>query len=464
MTTKSIAAAEAQRATKVAELKALQAKAEGENRTLTADEQTTFDDGMDDIKKIDAHLTRLKAFDALETPATKVEVKAQEGATKVAAEVRSGITHQKKNDDVPGLALARLVQCKGMAAIAMRSGHAMGADQFARDLFPQDNRIELALKAAVAAGTTTDNTWAGPLVNEWGAIYADFVEHLRPRTILGRFGANGVPSLRRVPFRRPLVGQTSGGAGYWVGEGKPKPLTKFDFSATNLDPLKVANIAVLTMEVVRDSSPSASMVVRDQLVEALQARLDTDFIDPLKDASAGVSPASITYGVSAISASGTTADALRADFKDVMAQFAAANNPPAQGVWIMPTVQALGISLLTNALGQPEFPGVTMSGGTLFGLPVIVSDYVPHTTSGGYIVLANASDIYFADEGGFTVDMSSEASVEMESEPDDPVTASTVMVSLWQHNLIGFRAERTVNWAKRRASAVAMISGANYGG
>ena len=206
------------------------------------------------------------------------------------------------------------------------------------------------------------------------------------------------------------------------------------------------------------------MVVRDQLVEALQARLDTDFIDPTKNAASGVSPASITYGVTAVPASGTTADALRADFKDVMAQFAAANNPPAQGVWIMPTVQALGISLLTNALGQPEFPGVTMNGGTLFGMPVIVSDYVPHTTSGGYIVLANASDIYFADEGGFTVDMSSEASVEMESEPDDPVTASTVMVSLWQHNLIGFRAERTLNWAKRRTSAVAMISGANYGG
>jgi len=465
MSTKSIAAAEAQRATKAAELKALAAKAEGEGRTLTADEQTQFDDGMDDIKKLDAHLSRLKAFNELDTPATPVVVKAGEGATKIASDARGGnITHSRKNDEVPGLALARLVQCKAMSAMAMRRGEMVGADQFAKQLFGFDNRIEMALKGPVAPGTTVETTWAAPLVNEWGAIYADFVEFLRPRTLVGRFGTNGVPALRRVPFRRPLISQTTGGEGYWVGEGMSKPLTKFDFTATNLDPTKVASIAVITMELARDSSPSASMVVRDQLVEANQARIDIDFIDPTKTADPGISPASITNGAPTVSASGVTADHLRADFKDVMALFAEAKNPPASGVWIMPTVQALGISLLTNALGQPEFPGITMNGGTLFGLPVLVSDYVPHATSGGYIVLVNASDIYFADEGGFAVDMSGEASLQMDSTPDEPTSASTVLVSLWQRNLLGFRAERTLNWAKRRASAVAMISGANYGG
>src|SRR5690625_7199109 len=86
---------------------------------------------------------------------------------------------------------------------------------------------------------------------------ADFVEFLRPQTILARFGRDGVPSLRQVPFRTALVGQTSGGEGYWVGEGKAKPLTKFDFSRRSLEPLKVANIAVVTEELLRDSSPSA---------------------------------------------------------------------------------------------------------------------------------------------------------------------------------------------------------------
>lgn len=62
-----------------------------------------------------------------------------------------------------------------------------------------------------------------------------------------------------------------------------------------------------------------------------------------------------------------------------------------------------------------------------------------------------------------TVDVSREASVQMNSTPDDPQTASTILTSLWANNLLGIRAERMITWRKRRAQAVAYISGANYG-
>src|SRR5690606_38409902 len=176
----------------------------------------------------------------------------------------------------------------------------------------------------------------------------------RPQTILGRFGAGGVPSLRQVPFRTALVGQTSGGEGYWVGEGKAKPLTKFDFSRRTLEPLKVANIAVVTEELLRDSSPSAAALVRAQLGAALRARLDTDSIDPAKAAVAGASPASITSGVTPIPSAGSDADSVRADIRAVFGQFIAANNAPTSGVWIMPATTALALSLMQNPLGQAE--------------------------------------------------------------------------------------------------------------
>ena len=50
----------------------------------------------------------------------------------------------------------------------------------------------------------------------------------------------------------------------------------------------------------------------------------------------------------------------------------------------------------------------------------------------------------------------------MDNAPTMP-TAATVMISLWQNNLIGIRAERYINWAKRRAGAVAYIDSVNYG-
>ena len=114
-----------------------------------------------------------------------------------------------------------------------------------------------------------------------------------------------------------------------------------------------------------------------------------------------------------------------------------------------------------NALGQREFPNVGMTGGAFEGLPVIVSDYVD-----GIVVLANASDIYVADDGGITVDMSREASLEMSDAPSQDATDGTgaSLVSLWQTNSVGLRAERTINWARRRPSAVASLTGVAWGG
>jgi HK97 family phage major capsid protein len=314
----------------------------------------------------------------------------------------------------------------------------------------------LVTKAAVAPATTTNSTWAAPLIGT--EPLADFVEYLRPQTILGR-----LPGLRNIGFRLPIVGQTSGGQGYWVGETQAKPLTKFDFNKTQLDPLKVANIAVASMEVIRDSRPAADVIIRDQLAAALRERLDLDFIDPAKAAVSGVSPASILNGVTGIPSSGTDATAIRADIQALYRSFIAANNAPTSGVWIMDAVTALALGMLQNPLGQPEFPGVGMNGGTFQGLPVVVSQYVPRDTSGGIVALVNASDIYIGDEGGIDLSMSTEASLQMDDNPDNPTTATTVLVSLWQRNLVGFRAERTINWARRRPSAVAYLTGVNWG-
>ncbi|MGC7407367.1 phage major capsid protein, partial [Pandoraea pneumonica] len=83
--------------------------------------------------------------------------------------------------------------------------------------------------------------------------------------------------------------------------------------------------------------------------------------------------------------------------------------------------------------------------GELLGFPVLVSQYVPRDSSGGILAMVNASDIYFGDDGGFSVDMSREASLQMDSAPSHNSTTPTAaqLVSLWQTNSVGFRAERT---------------------
>ena len=445
-------------------------KALGESRTLTEDEAKQYDETVGEIKGLKVELKRLEELQA-EREAEEAEAKAAEAANAKAVE---GDTEEKAAQSragvQPRVEVAKEEKGVGFAKFARilvtsKMNHVNPID-VAKAQYPDDQRIQNVAKAAVAAGTTSNASWAGNLVGEESAVFADFVEFLRPQTILGRFGTNGIPALRTVPFRVPLIGQTSGGDGYWVGEGKAKPLTKFDFTRTTLEPLKVANIAVLSEEVLMYSSPAADVLIRDQLAQALAARLDVDFIDPGKAAVPGVSPASITNGLTPITASGTgTADDVRADLRSLYQNFIAANNTPSSAVLIMNGTTALALSLMTNALGQPEFPSVSMSGGTLNGVPVIVSEHIPTDSTGSIVVMANAGDIYLGDEGGVMVDMSREASLEMDNAPthnSDTPTGSS-LVSLWQTNSVAMRAERFINWKLRRASAVAYLTGVNWG-
>lgn len=439
----------------------------GESRTKDASEREEFDTLKTEIDALDAEVKDLKDMEKMAAVNAKpvdeeIRVKAKAPASPEAPRSFVQVKNTQKLD--PGIGFARYAKCLAISHNAIREGRMVSADQVAKSLYPHDDALVdfVSTKAAVAAAVTTSATWAGNLITD-GGIIADFVEYLRPQTIIGRFGTGGIPSLRRVPFRRDFVTQTGGGAGYWVGEGQAKPLTAFSFTQAQLSPYKVANIAVASMEMLRDGSASTDTIIRDALVAALRERLDIDFIDPAKAVSAGVSPASITNGATTVASSGTDADAVRADIQALFATFNAANNAPTTGVFIMPATTALALSLMQNPLGQAEFPGISMNGGTLFGLPVIISEYVPSDTSGAIVALVNASDIYLADEGGFEVKMSTEASLQMDDAPDNPTTASTVLVSLWQRNLVGFLAERTISWARRRTGSVAYLTGVLWG-
>lgn len=446
---------EATRAAKAARQLEIQEKASAEGRSKDEAERQEFDGLSAEIKSCDLELKDLHELEAQAVASAK-PVNGR-GIAPAAESRAPNLVIRTPKQLAPGVRFARMVKCRAISKL-----EGVNIREVAAEMYPDD---ELIAKAGVPAGSTISGNWAANLTGDDTSAFADFAEFLRPQTILGKFGQGGIPGLRGVPFRVPLLGQSEGGSGYWVGQGKAKPLTKFNFTRTTLDPLKVANIAVLTEESVRSSAPSADTIVRDGLVNALRERLDIDFIDPGKSVSAGVSPASITNGVSALPSSGNDADAIREDIKALMAGFIAANNPPTSGVWIMSATTALALSLMRNPLGQDEFPGISMNGGTFAGLPVIVSEYVPTDSAGSLVILVNAGDIYLGDDGRFAVDVSREASLEMDDAPSGEANTPTesTVVSLWQANCVGFRAEREINWKARRDSAVQVLSAVNWG-
>jgi HK97 family phage major capsid protein len=468
-----IADLEATRASKAARMGAVMQKSVDEGRSTDQSEAEEFDTLKSDIETIDGDLVRLKALEKL---VGEKAAPVNGSGSQPASNSREGVTVKNTEKLEPGIEFARYVMCQ----VAAKGDHAK-AFRIAETNYPQNERIVKTLqhqanglnlvdmmKTDIAAGTTTGTTWLAPLV-DFQNFAGDFVEFLRPQTIIGKFGQGGVPSLNRIPFNVRITGQTSGGAGYWVGEGAPKPLTKFDFNATELRWAKVANIAVLTEESIRFSNPSAERLVRDALAAALIERLDIDFVDPGKAAVTNVSPASITNGVSPISPSGSgTLANIRTDIKALWAPFIAANNPPTSAVYIMSATTALALSLIVESgSGMPAFPGITMNGGTFNGVPVIVSEYLDNSagSAGSIVILANARDIWLADDGQVNVDASREASLQMMDNPtnNSATPTHTTMVSMFQTNSVAIRAERFINWAKRRSSAVSWLDGVNWG-
>lgn len=424
---------------------------EGGDETLDEAGQAEFDELEADISEIDAHIKRLRSVQKSE--ASTAEPVPVVNASKDASDSRSRIPATVKSPKpAPGIRFARYAKCIGLASKTQRS-----RIEVAESLYSQrDPELVAMMKASITAVSAGSDT--ALIGNEGG--FADFVDFLRPQTIIGKFGQNNLPALRRVPFRIPLIAQTVGGQAYWVGEGSPKPLTRQEWDRAELSPLKIANIAVATMESLRDSSPAADMLIRDDLAAAVVEGEDLAFIDPSNAGAANVRPAAITNGIPSIPSSGGDGDAVREDARQAMQAFISAKNPLSSGVWVMSPTVALGLSLLTNALGQQEFPKINMLGGEFMMLPVIVSEHASDN-----VTLVNASDIYLADDGEVAVDMSTEASLQMLDNPTNSSTAPTptTMVSMFQTNSVAFRAERTINWRKRRASAVAVISGVSWG-
>jgi hypothetical protein len=95
-------------------------------------------------------------------------------------------------------------------------------------------------------------------------------------------------------------------------------------------------------------------------------------------------------------------------------------------------------------------------GGQYAGYNVIVSESV-----GPRIVKIDAGGIFFGD-AGVEFDMSRNATIQMNSTPDNPTVASTVEVSLWQADLVGLRTVRYVNWKRARTSAVQYVGPTAY--
>jgi HK97 family phage prohead protease len=453
---KTITQLREERALKADRLKELAALFETKDYTPTDEDGAEFDTLTDECKALDTEI-RVASFHAMQGAAAK----GVDGSSQAAASRSRGgmsfVKTQDPDDAFKGQSYVRGIIARAAAFAAMKNGNFISPADIAQHRWGKSHpKLVAHIRAAVAGGGTGSGEWGAELAQSDARYNGDFVEFLYSMTVFDRL------PLRSVPARVHIKGQDGAATGYWYGESKAVPVSKPDFSDVELTPLKVGALAVCSKELIMDSDPSAEMWIRDSIAQASAQRVDTTFLGSAAAVS-GVSPAGLLNGLSALAPSGTDAAAVRADMMSLYSSFLTAKN--ASGlVQVMTPSMAKALALLVNALGQPEFVGLNAGGGTLLGDTVYTGDNV---TPGDWILL-KPSDIWKIGDTGVEVSMSDTATIEQDSAPagegDTPTAASATLMSLWQTDQVGFKVMRRINYAKRRTSAVAVLSNAEYGG
>lgn len=316
-----------------------------------------------------------------------------------------------------------------------------GHEYSAFDRFAEHHKRDFALlgKTVQNPGTTSEPGYAAPLVQLKPAFTA-IVELARAAMILGR-----LPGVRRVPFATAGVGQTGGTAYGWAGENQPKLVGSMSYVAASLAVAKAIGIVIVSRELLRAGTPGAERVVRNDLVRGLAEYLDRQLMDPTVTAVAGVNPASILAAAPSIGSAGTSAANALTDIKLLLKTFYTANADAENAVWIMSPANAAAASV---ALGVANLD-------RLFNLPVVTS-----SSAGARVAIVDAGALLLADEDELRISISNQSTVELSTTPTSPPTAGSVLVSLYQNNLSGIRAERLINWKLARANAAVYTNAA----
>jgi hypothetical protein len=325
------------------------------------------------------------------------------------------------------------VQC---ARFLIAAGGHGAAQRMAQQSHASPRVIEaLQHKAATAAGTITDSQWAAPLAQ--GSLLATaFVESLRDVGAFDRL----LPDMLRVPPLTKLAVVTAGVVGASVGEAMAKPVGRVSLAAQAMDPLKACAFVVLSQELMRMGGAGAIPLLRRELTGAVAQVTDEIFISTL------------TAGLTAIPSSGFTALGARADLRALLD---AVDTGAASKLYLLTTSSiAKRLSIISDASGGSAFPQLTAQGGSVAGIPLVVSDGVPS----GQLILCDASQLA-AVSGPVELDISTQGAVQMDTVPDSPPTASTNLVSLWQMNYAALRCERYFAVERLRDTAVAVVSG-----
>lgn len=293
----------------------------------------------------------------------------------------------------------------------------------------------------------------GSYAGATGPVYQDLALYLRPRTIVGK-----IEAMRSIPFNTRLVRGIGGTTASWTVAGEPTPVSYASYELVDaLAIKKISTIAIVTAELMRNSSPKAEMAVAADVGGALAQELDTGFIDPARGET-DARPASITFGAAEHESSGNTVTAIDSDLQAMIKDLVGAGHSLETATWVLHPVTATSLSLMRDASGALAYPKISVLGGELAGLKAITSTACAASGSPGeyFLALIESGEVELADDGAGELDYATQASIQMNS---DPAGGAQQLVSMWQSGMVAIKGARYLNWRARRPGVASVLRG-----
>lgn len=299
---------------------------------------------------------------------------------------------------------------KFIRSLAVARGDAVNAAAYAAgSRWP---RVADALKAVVTGMTMGEQGEA------LAAVRSDFMEVVRQQSVLDR--------LTKVPFGVRGVAGTGGIGAAFLAEGDPTPVSASSFNpGPMLTPHRCAGIAVISSEVVRSSAVSDAAIV-SPLASAIATTVDRAFLDPT-NSGADAAPTSVTYSIGPAPS-----------IEEALNLLATQGSNFASVVAVMNPHAALRIGFLAGPDARVAYNTVRVTGGTLFGIPVLVTPASP----AGQVTFLDGNLVRVALDDP-EVMTSGDAAIAME---DAPSAGDTNLVSMFATNSYAIRAVRFCDW------------------
>lgn len=345
--------------------------------------------------------------------------------------------------EAPGIAFARFTK----VYIASR-GNMDLAQRLANEWYPGDRRLDFN-----AVQASNISTAGGFLVPE--TYSRELVEYLRYKSVV-------MPNARNVPFAGTMVMpvQTGGVAGNWIGENEDDPAQDLTFGQIRLVSRKCRALVASSMELIRNSSPEADTIIRDDLAGALAEAIDLAFI---RGTGIGEIPKGMRYWAATagvVNGTGTTPAQIEADLVGMMARiFAAKKSQIGNLRWFMPSRSYFKLYNLRYAIGTDPvslvFNEIRNAQPTLLGVPVSVSDQIPITLSPGTVTeiyLVDMSDAIVGTEHGVEIAASDVAAYK---------DGAGNLQSAFSRDQLVIRAIARHDFVMRRPEAVQVLTGSN---